>query len=97
MAILIPPEGIAHEIEPAHGPAFTLQELQAFVGGYIEAVYLSDGRIMFINEDGKREELPINAIATELARMSGLAPWDQIVGPAIVCTRAEIAEEEPEE
>ena len=91
MALLIPADGEPREVAPANGPTFTLAELQGFVGGYIEAVYLADGRVMFVNEDGKREQLPINHRATIEAVADGarLRPGDVIVGNAIVCTRAE--------
>jgi len=48
---------------------WTLQQMQEFVGGYLEAVatiYGSDF-IMLINEDGIRLELPHNPLATEIA------------------------------
>jgi hypothetical protein len=37
-----------------------LEEMHGFVGGYIELVRTLSGRVMFINEDGKRLELPVN-------------------------------------
>ena len=46
----------------------SLSELQAAVGGYIEAVAL-DGdpwRIMWVNEEGKIEDLPLNEAATNI-------------------------------
>ena len=40
MAILIQPDGSNDEVVPEDGQRFTLQELQAHVGGYIENVRL---------------------------------------------------------
>lgn len=46
----------------------SLEELQGAVGGYIEAVGLPDGSTMFLNEEGKLNGLPVNEVATALAR-----------------------------
>jgi Domain of unknown function (DUF3846) len=88
MATLIPTDGAPRDIAPHAGPAFTLQELQQIVGGYIEMLWAPDGRCLFLNEDGKRLELPINDAATLLMRRR-LTPGDYIVGDVILCTRQE--------
>ena len=44
----------------------TLEEMQAFVGGRIEIVYLSDGDHLVINEEGLLDGLPVNLDATTL-------------------------------
>lgn len=90
MATLIPARGNLREITPANGRAFTLAELQALVGGYIEALRAPDGRIAFLNEDGKRLELPINGSATWLFRLQ--LPGDYIVGDVVLCTAIEAGE-----
>jgi hypothetical protein len=83
-------DGTRIAVAPSRGPAFSLAELQAVVGGYIEAVRLQDGSWMFVNEDGKRLQLPLNRSATLLAQTWGfLPPWDQIVGDVIVMTTLE--------
>lgn len=49
---------------------FTLKELQAAVGGYIEYVNLSHAgadEVMVVNEDGKSLELPLNKVASLIA------------------------------
>mgnify|MGYP001602604492 CR=1 len=66
------------------GDTYTLDELQAIVGGYIEIVRLSNGRLMVLNEEGKLEGLPFNAEATALTR-GILADDDRIVGNVLVC------------
>lgn len=38
----------------------TLEAMQEFVGGYIEAVTLSDGKVIICNEEGKLLGLPYN-------------------------------------
>ena len=92
MATLIPAAGEAREIAPADGQRFSLAELQAMVGGYIEALRAPDGRWLFLNEDGKRLELPVNAAVTQLMALR-LQPGDYIVGDVIICNRIEAGEE----
>lgn len=61
-----------------------LPYLQGLVGGNIEAITLSDRSVMYINEDGKERGLRYNHAASELAHEAGVAPWDHIVGPALI-------------
>ncbi len=60
---------------------FSLEELQGFVGGYIELTRTNDGRDMYVNEEGKLNGLPYNHSASMLYRNGS---FDPIVGPAIV-------------
>jgi hypothetical protein len=92
MALLITPNGSVSEIHPAYGAAsFTTSELHALVGGWLECVHLPDGRLMWVNEEGKLRGLPSNALATLLAR-AVLQPSDYIAGTAVVTTRQEAGE-----
>jgi hypothetical protein len=89
------------EVEPDNGSAFTVQELQEFVGGYIEIVrgprFANGPTFIVINEDGKRT-LPRNGFATYLYHLGGGPFDDWIVGDVLVCSRAELGEDdEPEE
>jgi hypothetical protein len=96
MALLMPAQAAAREVVPERGASFTLRELQAFVGGYIEVLRTPDGRWMFLNEDGKRLDLPPNHDATVMVRHL-LMPGDVIVGDVILCTPLEAGETgEPE-
>lgn len=52
-----------------------LQALQKIVDGHIEAVYIENGIILIVNEEGKLRNLPINFCTK----------YDIIVGTAIVC------------
>jgi hypothetical protein len=61
----------------------------AIVGGYIEGVRLElpDGTlaIVYVNEEGKIDNLPVNALATLLARtLNPRSGKQEIVGNAIV-------------
>ena len=102
MATLIPAVGDPRPIEPAHPPAFTLQELHALVGGYIEVVYtrlrIADpdvALVLVINADSKRLQLPVNGFATHLVR-DDIRPDDVINGDAVVCTLIEMGETDDE-
>jgi hypothetical protein len=75
--------GTQETVAPKNKKLFSLKELQAFVGGYIEIVFLTDSQIMVVNEEGKLDELPINVRATEIVRARGIE--DTIVGDALVC------------
>lgn len=88
MATLIPTTGENQEVLPHSGEAFTLQELHNYVGGYIEMLRVADGRFMFLNEDGKRLQLPYNQRATLMMR-GRIADDDYIVGTVIICTMTE--------
>jgi hypothetical protein len=60
---------------------FSLDELQGFVGGYIELAPTKDGRDMYLNEEGKLDGLPLNPKATALYKYAG---HDVIVGDMII-------------
>ena len=80
--------GEIQEIAPQNGAFFKLHELNEFVGGYIELVYLSDNRLMVVNEEGKLMGLPVNIKATREVVMSGIN--DVIVGDVLICDDSQI-------
>jgi hypothetical protein len=66
----------------------SLTGMQEAVGGYIEIIPMKKkGMIMILNEDGKREGLPFNGIATE---MVNLYPGDYIVGNVLIANEDEV-------
>jgi hypothetical protein len=83
-------------IAPQNGEMFSVQELQGYVGGYIEAVRLdhkASGMWMIVNEEGLLQNLPHNPAASILAMR-------YIVGNAVVATFKELngrEEWEPED
>ena len=83
MARWIKTNGETIEVHPKNGVDFSLEELQGFVGGFIEIVRVDDDRIMVVNEEGKLNELPVNGIATYMAR-------ELIVGDVLVCKADEV-------
>lgn len=72
---------------------FSLPELYTLIGcEMVEAVYLDDGRIMLIDEEGKLRKghlVLLNEPATELLRRAGGMPGDYITGNALICTEEE--------
>lgn len=89
---------VSTAVSPANGKSFTLTELNRFVGGYIEALTLDDGRVVWLNEEGKRHRLPINPVADLLAhKQTGIASWDRIVGDVLIATPEESGEGQEEE
>ncbi len=88
MALLLPVNDPSREVLPAKNGVFTLEEMQALVGGYIEFIYPAT-EVLIFDEDGKRKNLPMNYAATRVARLAGIMPWDYVVGPAVLATRKE--------
>lgn len=84
MAQILKTNGSWENVQPANGTDFTLEEVRAVVGGYVELVRLWDGRLMLINEEGKLYGLPLNAEATRLFLVERDS-YDVIVGDALVC------------
>lgn len=74
---LISANGGERVVMPANGTDFKLREVQKMIGGYVEVVYLRDGRIMLVDEEGLLKGLPLNRAAS---RMAGRP----IVGEALV-------------
>ena len=73
MALILYPDGTSKEVHPANGDHFEYEELLQIVGGNIEMIPLSDGRIMTFNDGGEPDAeagsagLPRNEQATALA------------------------------
>lgn len=84
MAKYIKTDGSIINVEPKNGKDFSLKELQGFVGGCIEIVYLPNGDLMVVNEEGKMNDLPINMKAT---MAYGL---DVIVGNVLWCNKSQV-------
>lgn len=79
-----------HEVEPANGTDFSLEELQQYVGGLIELVGIPDepGKIMVVNEEFLFNGSSPNPIATAMiARPDAPA---MICGSALVCDNEQV-------
>lgn len=68
-------------VRPENGKFWTLRELQAKVGGYVETAHTTDGRWMVLNEHGKINGLPHNPVATSLYIFGEV---DKIVGNVLI-------------
>lgn len=44
----------------------SLADAQRLVGGYVQRVFLKDGRPMLVDEEGLLKQLPKNEVASEL-------------------------------
>lgn len=90
MATLIKTTGETITINPANGIDFKLDELQKYVGGYIEMVNLQNGEILVINEDGKEVE-DMNEKATDIAHNNhAIFSSDYIAGDVVLCKDEEV-------
>ena len=69
---------------PKNGKTFEFDELKGIVGGHFEIVWLNDGRMIIVDEDGKSKGKAVNIPATNILRRDHYTT-DYIVGTAIVC------------
>lgn len=84
LSTVITTDGLHRNVEPSNGTDFSLEELNGFVGGYIEIVHLSKTQVMVVNEEGKLIGLTPNPYATLLVQIAGHRD-DTIVGNVLVC------------
>ena len=90
MAQLIKQNGEITEICPSNGSDFQLEELQEYVGGYIDIVNLDNGNIMVVNDDGKFT-CELNDKATDMAHYNhAIFADDYISGDVVVCKDQEV-------
>lgn len=85
MATLIKSDGTLSVVHPKAGigKAFTLEELQEFVGGYIELLHPQSGHVAIVNEEGRWLGLAPNQRAS-------LATGYDLVGDVLICENSEI-------
>lgn len=84
-AYLITESGKEIEVKPRNGIAFSLEEAQNMVHGYIEVIYLNRAQIMIMNEEGKFYGRA-NDKASCLAHANhAIMPTDYISGDVVVC------------
>ena len=88
-AKILKQDGRTIEIEPLNGETFGLEEMYELLGcELIEIVTLRNSEdILVIDEEGKyNNSKVINDEATEIAaKHGGIAPYDYIVGDALLC------------
>lgn len=84
MATILKSNGKRIETSPKNGTDFSYEELKKIVGGYIEIVPLTGGKIMVVNEEGKLYHLPVNMQATHLHG------YEIIVGDVLICDKEQV-------
>ncbi len=97
MATLIKPDGEQLSVTPKN-EIFTLEEMYNLLEcSCVQIIQLHDGRIMWIDENGKLKRHFINPMATfinpkatVLLEMAGGEPGDHIVGSALITDLNEI-------
>lgn len=89
MAVLIKADGQQQKVEPKNCKMFELEELQGYVNGYIEVIFLDDDTVMVVNEEGKMFGLPYNQLAS-IKFLQEKGYHEPIVGDVLVCKRNQI-------
>jgi hypothetical protein len=90
MATLQRADGTTEKVEPKDGTTFSLEEMQALVGGYIEPVFLPGDTMMLVDEEGRLKKRPVNEFASNLM-------FATIAGDVLFGTRRELGFEEEED
>jgi hypothetical protein len=96
MATLIHASGKIEAITPNNGTVFSGTEIHTLVDGLLECLVLPDGRLMWIDEEGKLKGRLPNLVATFMA-LEVLQHGDVIVGDAVITTRAEAGEDDKDD
>jgi hypothetical protein len=105
VAYLIKSDGTITEIKPQNGTAFTLPELQGFVGGYIEIIYKVK-KLVIGAFNAKQRDLVVAKgsimVVNEDGKSQGLprnmiatllyrhGGWDAVVGDVVVGSQTEL-------
>jgi hypothetical protein len=66
MATYLKTDGTAQHLTPANGVHWSLEELQALVGGYIQELRTHDGHYLIVDEEGRLKHKQPNQAATAL-------------------------------
>jgi hypothetical protein len=96
MARWIKADGTVKEIQPANKTEFSLDEMRACVGGHIEAVKLTSQEVMYVNDEGVLQQLPINTTATEVLHQHRPdRAHEPICGDVLIASLVETGDEDP--
>ena len=82
------PKSLYPHIHEFSDKELTLEEMQGFVDGLIEIMYLKDGSLMIVNENGLNTNLPINDKATDIRNDNYGRSIYPIVGNVLVTPKA---------
>jgi len=96
MAKHVKADGSVTDVVPANGTAMELEELQKYVGGYIEVIPSNSPLfILVVNEEGRLAKNPQrNDAANRMASEAGMLGCDNIVGDVLVGTAKELGLDE---
>lgn len=87
VAQVIAPDGTTTEVQPVNGSDFKLPELYLHTRSTIvQMIDMPDGRVMWMDEEGKMNGKQANPTATALVA-KWLMAGDYIAGHALVCTK----------
>lgn len=90
MATLYKLDGAIEEVAPENGTDFQLEELHEMLEcRTIEVVYLRDGNLIIIDEEGKMFDKPVNVPATNRV-LHDLLPGDYIAGNMLLCSQDQL-------
>ena len=67
---VVEPSGLIRTVEPSNGSSYSMEELQVFVGGYVQQIpsaLASNGVEVWANEDGTLIGLAPNPVASAVA------------------------------
>ena len=87
--VLVTTANIMKPIAPMNGSHYTLVELQSYVGGYIETIYLND-KVLVVDEEGKLKGKLPNRIATGWLLKDDTYNCDWIAGDALLIDKKHI-------
>jgi len=89
MAVIIHPDATWKQIHPK-GKKFTLEEMYELIGcSLVEAVYLRNGDIAWIDEEGKLKEHEVNDLASNLLHYA-LRSGDYFAGTVLITSPGEV-------
>ena len=90
MALLIKADG-SRRIVFAGGNFFSLKEMYSVLDcSIVQPVFLEDGRVMWIDEEGKLKPHSVNFPATVLLHKAGGLQDDYIAGSALITKKEEV-------
>ena len=82
-AFHFPVDGPMALVYPANGKGFTLEEVQALVGGYVELLHAGPDLFALFNEEGRLHGMKPNVEANRVVAEKTGANWD-LVGPVVL-------------
>jgi len=80
IATLVKAGGVQSYAMPKDKKDFSLEELQAFCGGYVQLLHTEDGREVWMDESGRLKGLPENKYISNLLKTS-------VVGDCLIVIR----------